>query len=95
MELSKQKPDASAASCTLDEQGHCITCSDEALPVRVISVDQQTGLALVEGDGEVQQLEEVDVTLIAEVSVGDWLLVHGGVALERLTETALSEGSHA
>ena len=29
-------------------EGHCITCSDEALQVRVLSLDCDTGVALVE-----------------------------------------------
>jgi len=71
----------SSASCELDAEGHCITCSDEALEARVLRVDQQTGLALV----TVQDLtEEVDITLVESVAPGDLLLVHGGTAIARL-----------
>lgn len=57
---------------------HCITCSDEAVSVRVISVDQATALAQVAvGDS----MGEVDVSLIDGVNPGDILLAHGGVAL--------------
>ncbi|MFL5802930.1 MAG: HypC/HybG/HupF family hydrogenase formation chaperone [Roseiflexaceae bacterium] len=64
--------------------GHCcITCSDEALEVSVVSVDQGAGQALVAlGD----TTEQVDISLIDGVAPGDLLLVHGGVALERLAE---------
>ncbi len=65
-------------ACELNGEGHCITCSDEALPVKIVSIDQATGLALV----EVQNvIEEIDITLVDDVSVGDVVLVHGGVAI--------------
>jgi len=72
------------ASCELDTEGHCITCSDEALPVRVLRVDQESGIALVEVN---DTTEEIDVMLVDSVSPGDTLLVHGGVAIARLDET--------
>lgn len=72
---------ASGDSCVLDAEGHCITCSDEALPAQVLSVDEQLGTALVEiEDGT----EEVDITLVEEVVPGGWLLVHGGVAIANM-----------
>jgi hydrogenase maturation factor len=75
------------ASCTLDAQGHCITCSDEALEARVLRVDAQSGLALVAiGD----ESEEIDTTLVEQVRQGDTLLVHGGVAI-----ALVSEADHA
>ena len=65
-------------TCELNTEGHCITCSDEALPVKIVSINQTTGLALV----EVQNvIEEIDITLIDDVAVGDTVLVHGGVAI--------------
>ncbi|GAC1429549.1 MAG: hypothetical protein PVS3B3_30100 [Ktedonobacteraceae bacterium] len=66
-------------SCEID--GHCITCSDEAVPVTVLSVDDTTGLALVAVE---DVTEEVDITLIETVTVGDTMLVHGGVAIAHL-----------
>ena len=72
----------SGDSCVLDEQGHCITCSDEALPARVLRIDQELGTALVEIKDET---EEIDITLVEEVVPGDWLLVHGGVAIANVT----------
>jgi len=69
------------ACCHPDAEGHCVTCSDEALPARVLQIDQETGLALVEIK---DTTEEVDVTLVEAVAPGDQLLVHGGVALARL-----------
>ena len=62
---------------------HCITCSDEAVPARVVRVDEATGLALVAlGDFT----EEIDVSLVDAVAPEDLVLVHGGVALMRLDE---------
>ena len=72
-----------AASCELDAAGHCITCSDEALPVRVLHVDPETGLATVEVK---DTTEEIDITLVDHVVPGDVLLVHGGVAIGHLDE---------
>ncbi len=60
---------------------HCITCSDEAIPVRVVSVDEAAGYALVAVQGAE---EEVDISLVEGIAPGDTLLVHGGVALQRL-----------
>ena len=71
------------AYCELDARGHCITCSDEALQVRVLRVDQENGLALV----TINDIsEEVDITLVESVAPGDVLLVHGGAAIARLDE---------
>jgi hypothetical protein len=60
------------------ENEPCITCSDQALPARVLSIDHARGLALVEIG---QTTAEIDVTLIEDVQPGDTLLVHEGVAL--------------
>ena len=73
----------SGMTCELDAEGHCITCSDEAVAVRVLRVEQESGLALVEVEG---QTEEVDITLVEQVAPGDTLLVHGGVAIALLEE---------
>jgi hydrogenase maturation factor len=73
------------ASCTLDADGHCITCSDEALQVRVLHVDQENGLAQVTIN---DTSEEIDITLVESVAPGDVLLVHGGVAIARVDEAS-------
>ncbi len=73
----------SPQSCTLDADGHCITCSDEAVQVRVLSVDCDTGIVLVELG---ENTEEVDISLVEEVVPGDVLLVHGGVAIASFKE---------
>ncbi|MBE3558824.1 MAG: HypC/HybG/HupF family hydrogenase formation chaperone [Ktedonobacteraceae bacterium] len=76
-----------AAHCDLDAEGHCITCSDEAVTVRVLRVDHQAELAQVavrEVKSGRDVVEEIDVSLVDNVAPGDILLVHGGVAIERL-----------
>jgi hypothetical protein len=69
------------ASCTPDEYGHCITCSDEAQHARVLSVDAATGLALVVVN---DVTGEVDTMLVDDVAQGDLILIHGGVAIAKL-----------
>jgi hydrogenase maturation factor len=69
------------SSCTLDAEVHCITCSDEVLPARVLRIDELTGLALVTVS---DTTEEIDITLVEDVAPGDMLLVHGGVAIGHL-----------
>ena len=63
--------------------GNCITCSDEALSARVLSIDAATGLALVAIE---DTTEEIDISLVDEVSPGDTVLVHGGIAIANLEE---------
>ena len=65
-------------SCTADT--HCITCSDEGLPMRVVEL-LPAGLARCDAEGAES---DVMVDLIAPVSIGDDVLVHAGVALARL-----------
>jgi hypothetical protein len=72
-----------AMMCEPDAQGHCITCSDEATTVRVLQVEQESGMALVEVEN---WTEEVDISLVGDVIPGDTLLVHGGVAIALLEE---------
>jgi hydrogenase maturation factor len=72
------------SQCELDVSGHCITCSDEALPARVLQVNQEVGLALVALE---DRTEEVDITLVEQVAPGNVLLVHGGAAIALLDES--------
>ena len=60
-------------------QDSCITCGDVAVEARVVAL--HNGSALIEKDGA---REEVAVELLEEVEVGDRVLCHAGVALERL-----------
>ncbi len=62
----------------------CITCGDVALPVRVVSLDAEPGLAVcADGAGGEQAVE---VALVAPVQLGEELLVHAGTAIARLGE---------
>jgi hydrogenase maturation factor len=59
------------------EDGHCVTCADEAVSMRVLEL-REPALALCEGGVEVM------TDLVGDVSAGDELLVHAGVAIARL-----------
>ena len=61
----------------------CITCGDVAVEADVVGV--QGASAVIEKDGA---REEVAVDLVGEVAVGDRLLCHAGVALERVPASA-------
>jgi hydrogenase maturation factor len=74
----------SACALSPDPNMHCITCGDIALAVRVLSIDSETGLGLVALEDDVEQ---VDLSLVDGIAPGDLILVHGGVALERLEES--------
>jgi hydrogenase maturation factor len=61
---------------------HCITCGDDGVPMAVVRVDRDRGLALcAHEDGSRQTVE---TALIEPVAPGDTLLVHAGTALARL-----------
>lgn len=63
-------------------EGHCITCSDEGVPMRVAALGEDAGLATcVDGEGT---RTEVMTALVEGVRIGDLLLVHAGTALLRL-----------
>lgn len=66
----------SAQACDA-QAGHCITCGDEGIPMRVISAADGTALC---SDGE-DERHEVAVDLVAPVAAGDGVLVHAGVAI--------------
>ena len=82
---------AGGESCVLDAEGHCITCSDEATPARIMQIDLDQGTALVD---LLSQPTEVDITLVDAVMPGDWLLVHGGVAIATLQERPTAGEAH-
>jgi hydrogenase expression/formation protein HypC len=64
-----------------DPGGHCITCSDEAVEVTVLTVDADRELALCEtGEGE---RDTVEIALVAPVRPAERLLVHAGTAIAR------------
>jgi hydrogenase maturation factor len=61
---------------------HCVTCGDDGVPMRVLALDDERGLALC-ADGEGAH-HTVETALVAPVTPGDELLVHAGVALVAL-----------
>jgi hydrogenase maturation factor len=67
------------SSCLGD---HCITCSDEGVPMRVVEA-RDDGLAHCAADDGATS--EVMTDLVGAVEPGDRVLVHAGVALLRLT----------
>jgi hypothetical protein len=58
---------------------HCITCSDEAVPMTVVAVDNSRSLALCEDEAGARS--SVEIALIDPVAPGDTVLVHAGTAL--------------
>ena len=62
--------------------GHCITCGDEAIPLKVLRVDDERGLALCADESG--QETTIEVALIAPVAPGDGLLAHAGTAIAPL-----------
>ena len=65
-----------------DDPHHCITCADEGVPMRVVAIDEERGLALCAApDGE---RSSVEIALVGPVAPGDALLVHAGTALTLL-----------
>jgi hydrogenase maturation factor len=73
-----------AYSCHGD---HCITCSDEGLPMRVVAIDEPGLARCAAGDGA-ETLVMTD--LVEPVAVGDLVLVHAGVALTVLPGEAVA-----
>lgn len=67
----------------MTEASHCITCGDSAVTATVVGVDGVTATVEVAGAHE-----QVGIELVEPVVVGDLLLCHAGIALEKLTSTS-------
>jgi hydrogenase expression/formation protein HypC len=65
-------------ACDPGGSEHCITCSDEGVPMRVMSVGLDGALCV---DEEGSQHEGIAVELVGPVAPGDRVLVHAGVAI--------------
>ncbi len=63
-----------------DDLESCITCGDVAVILDVVSVDGADALCQAADGGT----EHVAIELVAPVAVGDRLLVHAKVALEKV-----------
>ena len=61
-----------------------------AIPGRIVSVGEQFGqpVATVDFDGTVY---EVALTLVPDAQVGEYVIAHAGVAIQRLDEQAATE----
>jgi hypothetical protein len=62
-----------------DPGGHCITCSDEAVEVTVLTVDEAHDLAICQTPDGHQ--ETVEIALVSPVRPAERLLVHAGTAI--------------
>ena len=60
---------------------HCITCSDEGVPMKVERVDDARELALCSAEDGSKSTVEI---ALVDVAPGDRVLVHAGVALAEL-----------
>ena len=65
--------------------GHCITCGDEGIPMRVVGAGGDAVAVCRDDDGE---LHEVAIDLVGPVAVDDAVLVHAGVAIGHLRVVA-------
>jgi hydrogenase maturation factor len=65
-------------SAACENTGHCITCGDEGVPMRVVSVSADGAVCVDEGG---TRHEAIAVDLIDPVVPGDQVLVHAGVAI--------------
>jgi hydrogenase maturation factor len=62
---------------------HCITCSDEGIPMQVERIDDVRGLALCAAEDGSKSTVEI---ALVSVEPGDRVLVHAGVALAEVSE---------
>jgi len=59
-----------------------------ALPARVVALDKDADLATVDMDGV---KKDVSLALVDGVELGDYLLIHVGYALQRLSEAEAAQ----
>ena len=71
-------------SCS-DPVGHCITCGDLGIEMRVLTVDEGRSLALCEDADGVRATVEIG---LVDAAPGADLLVHAGTAIARLGVSA-------
>lgn len=92
--MSPTAPRSADEAC--DPHSGCITCSDEGVPMRVVSARRggaAGGLAVCED--EAGSRREVMTGVVGDVSPGEWLLVHAGAALVRLPDHPAEAASAA
>jgi hydrogenase maturation factor len=61
------------------DEHHCVTCADEAVPMRVVEVSAEGVARCVDAEGKAT---DVMVELVAPLHEGAWVLVHAGTALQ-------------
>jgi hydrogenase maturation factor len=61
---------------------HCITCGDDGIPMSVLRIDVERGLALCADEHGAKST--VEIALVEPVEPGGRVLVHAGVALVAL-----------
>jgi hydrogenase maturation factor len=71
-------------SC-FDPAGHCVTCGDLGVEMRVLRVDEPRSLALCEDADGVRTAVEIG---LVDAAPGATLLVHAGTAIARLEQAA-------
>ncbi|MGD0981948.1 MAG: HypC/HybG/HupF family hydrogenase formation chaperone [Solirubrobacteraceae bacterium] len=64
---------------------HCITCGDDGVPMTVLRIDRQRGLALCAAEDGARS--QVETALVDPVAPGERLLVHAGTAIACLSST--------
>ncbi len=57
-----------------------------AVPVQVMDVDGTRARVALSGN-----VREADVSLVDDVAAGDWVLIHAGFAIEKLTPEEAEE----
>ncbi len=62
-------------------ESHCITCSDEAVELRVVEIDEDRELALCESESG--ERSTVEIALVQPLALDDVVLVHAGTAIAR------------
>ncbi len=72
-------------SCTLDQDG-CTTCGDRGIPVRVVTLIDETTAICQDQKG---QEAEIAIDFTPGVHIGDILLVHMGIAIAHISEETL------
>lgn len=60
--------------------GHCITCGDEGIPMRVFECRADFAVCT----DQAGERRDVALDLVGPVQAGDEVLVHAGVAIRRL-----------
>ncbi len=66
---------------------HCVTCSDEGVPMRIVEPPADGVAVCVDAGGS---RSAVMTDLVPSAALGDAVLVHAGVALARLEAGALA-----